>query len=110
MQFELTTEFLENLKEAIAKKDKAFLNQQLHELYAADIAIIINQLDMAESHYLYDLLEEDQASGVLLEMDEDKREEFLSTFSTKEIAEQIDNMESDDAADVINTLPRRDTG
>ena len=30
---------------------------------------------------------------------------MLSTFSSKEIAEQIDNMESDDAADVIAELP-----
>jgi magnesium transporter len=45
------------------------------------------------------------APDVLLELEEDQREELLSTFSVKEIAEQIDNMQSDDAADVINELP-----
>lgn len=105
MQFELTTDYLEHLKEAISKKDTAFLSAQLNLLLAPDIAIIINQLDTEEGTYLYHLLKEEHAADVLLELDDDKREEILSSFSTKEIAEQIDNMESDDAADVINELP-----
>ena len=55
--------------------------------------------------YLYNLIEEDLKANVLLELEEDKREAILATFSTKEIAEQLDNMDSDDAADVINELP-----
>jgi magnesium transporter len=105
MQFELTAEYLEDLKGAIETKNNEFLNSTLHELYAADIAIIFNQLDVNEARYLYDLLDEQMAADVLLEVDDDKRERLLSTFSTKEIAEQLDNMESDDAADVINELP-----
>lgn len=105
MQSELTTEFIEQLKEAIVAKNNTFLKEQLQEMYAADIAIIFNQLEIDEAHYLYDLLDEEIAPNVLLEMEEDRREELLSTFSTKEIAEQIDNMQSDDAADVINELP-----
>jgi magnesium transporter len=105
MQFELTAEYLEELKGAIETKNNEFLNSMLHELYAADIAIIFNQLDVNEARYLYDLLDEQMAADVLLEVDDDKRERLLATFSTKEIAEQLDNMESDDAADVINELP-----
>lgn len=105
MQFELNTGYLENLKNAIFAKDDAFLNEQLNELYPVDIALILNQLDVEEANYLYDLLEEEQAADVLLEMEEEKREALLATFSTKEIAEQLDNMESDDAADMINALP-----
>jgi magnesium transporter len=110
MQFELTAEYLHELKEAIENKNNDLLNQRLHELYAADIAIIFNQLDVSEARYLYDLLDEQTAADVLLEVvllevDDDKRERLLATFSTKEIAEQIDNMQSDDAADVINELP-----
>lgn len=105
MQFELNIEYLEQLKNAIAQQDDAFLKKQLHELYAVDIALVLNQLDLEDASYLYDLLDEEIASDVLLEMEEDKREALLATFSTKEIAEQLDNMESDDAADVINELP-----
>lgn len=105
MQFELTTEYLDQLKNGIASKNNTFLKDQLQELHAADIAIIINQLDLQDAEYIHNLLEEGVAADVLLELEDEKREELLSTFSTKEIAEQIDNMDSDDAADVINELP-----
>lgn len=105
MNFELTLEYLEQLKEAIAQKNDDFLKEQLNELYPIDIASILNQLEVEEARHIYHLMEEEEAADVLLEMEEDKREELLSTFSTKEIAEQLDNMESDDAADVISELP-----
>ena len=105
MQFELTTEYVEQLREAIVAKNNAFLKEHLQEMHAADIAIVINQLTIEEAHFSYDLLDEEVAPNVLLELEEDRREELLSTYSTKEIAEQIDNMDSDDAADVINELP-----
>jgi len=105
MQFELNLDYLEKLKEAISNNDNAILTAQLIELYEVDIASILNRLDLEESIYLYNLIEEDLKANVLLELDEDKREAILSTFSTKEIAEQLDNMDSDDAADVINELP-----
>jgi magnesium transporter len=105
MQFELTSEYLDRLKQAITAKDQAFLQDQLNELYAPDIAEVINQLRDAEGAYIYGLLDEDLAPNVLLELDDDKRERLLATFSTKQIAEQLDNMDSDDAADVIAELP-----
>lgn len=105
MQFELSLEYLEELKEAIARKDDATIKAQLEELYAVDIALILNRLDVEEANFLYDLLDDEMAADALLEMEEEKREALLATFSTKEIAEQLDNMESDDAADVINELP-----
>jgi magnesium transporter len=105
MQFELTSEFLEQLREAVEGKKTTFLKEQLHELYPQDIAIIINNLKLDEAAYIYELLEDDVAPDVLLELDDDKREDLLTTFSSKEIAAQLDNMDSDDAADVIAELP-----
>jgi magnesium transporter len=105
MQFELTTEFLESLREAIEKKDVAFLKGKLLDLYAPDIALIINQLNLTDAAYIYELLDDETAPNVLLELDDEKREDLLATFSSKQIAEQLDNMESDDAADVIGELP-----
>jgi len=110
MQFELTSEYLDTLREAIESKDDAFLNTQLHELYAPDIAIIINQLKDPEAAYIYELLDDETAPKVLLELDDDKRERLLATFSSKQIAEQVDNMDSDDAADVIAELPENIQG
>ncbi len=105
MQFELNSEYLDQLKTAIVEKNDTVISAQLSELYPVDIALILNQLEVEEANFIYDLLEEEQAADVLLEMEEEKREALLATFSTKEIAEQLDNMDSDDAADVINELP-----
>lgn len=105
MQFELTSEIIDALKEAIAQKDVTYLNEKLHDLYAPDIAIILNQLEVSEAAFIYELLDEETAPNVLLELDDDTREELLTTFSSKQIAEQLDNMDSDDAADVIAELP-----
>jgi magnesium transporter len=105
VQFELSIEYLDRLKNAITQQEDEYIKEQLSELYPVDIALILNQLELEDANYIYDLLEEEQSADVLLEMDEEKREELLATFSTKEIAEQLDNMESDDAADVINQLP-----
>lgn len=105
MSFELTSIFVDNVKDAIEKKNSGFLKEQLHELYPADIAEVLNRLSVSEASYIYELLDEDTAPEVLLELDEEKREDLLANFSAKEIAEQIDNMDSDDAADVISELP-----
>jgi magnesium transporter len=105
MQFELTSEFLDNLRKAIETRDIAFLKEKLQDLYAPDIAIVINQLNLSQAAFLYGMLDDELAPKVLLELDDDKREDLLTTFSSKQIAEQLHNMESDDAADVISELP-----
>lgn len=105
MQFELTSQFLNDLKQKIDEKDNTSIKEMLGELYAADIAQILNQLNVSEAAFVYELLDDETAPEVLLELDEEKREALLATFSVKEIAEQLDNMDSDDAADVISELP-----
>ena len=74
-------------------------------MFPADIAEILNELDLAEGKYIYKHLDEQQAADVLVELEEDVRERFLASLSSKEIAEKfIDNLESDEAADVIGEL------
>jgi magnesium transporter len=106
MQFELTKEFLEDLHTAIGENNSASVVELISKLHAADVADILEELDQDEARYIYDLLNEERAADVLIELDEDVREKFLSSLSTKEIAQTfIDNLDSDDAADVIAELP-----
>lgn len=105
MQFELTAEYINELRAAIENGRDEYVIEQLNEHYAADIAEIFNQFDIEEVRYMYALLPEDTSADVLLELDEELREELLSLLSTKEIAEELDKMDSDDAADVISELP-----
>jgi magnesium transporter len=105
MQIEITSEYIDSFKTAIDEKNIVFLKEQLNEFYAQDIAIIINQLNLNQAAYIYELLDDEIAPNVLLELDDETREDLLTTFSSKQIAEQLDNMQSDDAADVIAELP-----
>ncbi len=106
MQFELTDDFLNKLRDAIHKQNGEYVSAQLEELYPPDIAEIFNELEIEEAKFVYKQLHEQIATDVLVELDDDVREEFLASLTSKEIAEQfIDNMDSDDAADVIAELP-----
>ena len=106
MRFKLTDIFLSELRTAISSQNGSFVSEQLKELYPPDIAGIFNQLEIEEAKYVYKLLDEQTAADVLVELEDDVRERFLASLTSKEIAEQfIDNMDSDDAADVISELP-----
>ncbi|MDQ3046774.1 MAG: magnesium transporter [Bacteroidota bacterium] len=106
VRFKVTDDFFIELREAIELRDGTFVTERFKELYPADIAEIFNELDIEEAKFVYSHLDEQIAADVLVELDEDVREEFLSSLTSKEIAERfIDNMDSDDAADVIAELP-----
>lgn len=105
MHFRLTNDFIDDLKNAIKKKDDAFIKAQLEELYPQDIAEIVNELPVAYSHYLYPFLDKEVAAEMLMELEDDVREDFLEKISSEDIADHfIDNLDSDDAADLIGEL------
>jgi len=106
MSFELTREFLSNLKELIAQTDGKSVANLVSHLHPADIADILDELTIEDANFLYMDLEGETRADVLIEMDDDKRERFLNALSGEEIAKQfIEEMDSDDAADVIGELP-----
>jgi magnesium transporter len=108
MQFQLTKDYLNELRQAIRENNESFVKAQLHELYPADIAEILDELDLEEAQYLYRHLEKEEAAEVLMQMEEDVRERILAALSSEQIARTfIDNLDSDDAADLISELPER---
>ncbi len=105
MKLELTREFINELKAIIDEKDDKAALSMIHDLHPADIAEIYHELSIEEAKYLYMILEPEVASDVLVELEEDDRERFLRVLPAEEIASQfINNMDSDDAADVIADL------
>jgi len=105
MQFELTREFLEKLRIHIDKKEEAAAFDMVNDLHPADIAEIYDELEIEETKFLHDLLDDEKAADVFIELEDDDRERFLDALPSEEIAKQlIDNMDSDDAADIIGDL------
>lgn len=105
MQFELTNDFLEELREDIARFDRDTVSAKVGELYPADIAEVLDEVNLTEARFIFKLLDDELGSEVLMELDEDVRERFLASLSDEEIAEYVDQLDTDDAADLIAELP-----
>lgn len=104
MQFQLTKEFLDDLKVAFQNGDEGFVKEHCADLHPADIAEIIAELSIEEARFIFNHIEETTAPDVLMELEEEVRERYLKALSPKEIAEQVDQLDSDDAADLIGEL------
>ncbi len=104
-QFELTHNFLSQLEELIDAGGKQQISEQLKDLHPADIAEILNELNNERAQYVFLLLDNETASDVLAEIDEEERTRFLESFPAEIIAKRfIDHMESDDAADIVGSM------
>ena len=104
-RFELTREFIDDLKMLVSQNDEAGVFDRVKDLHPADIAELYTGLNIDEAKYVYLLLDGDKAADVLAELEEDDRERFLEALPGEVIARQfIENMDSDDAADVIGDL------
>jgi len=103
VNFELTREFVDELKNLIAEQDNEAVSPILDEMHPADVAELFDELSMEEAKYIYFLLDDDKAADVLIELDENDRLRFLEALPSDVIARRfIDKMNSDDAADVIS--------
>ena len=104
MKFELTKDLLEQIKHHIEMQDAKFITDEIGILHPADIADIVEHLDLDEAKFLFDHLEEEKAADTLVELDDDYKDKLLDTLSAKEIAEHIDQLDTDDAADILGSL------
>jgi len=102
---EITTQLIERISKEISKEDTGKLHSLIRDLHVADIAEILEKLPITDAQFLYQFIAEEKSAEILVELDDDLREDFLADLTAKEIAEEvIDNLESDDAADVIGEL------
>lgn len=104
IQFELTDELVEQVEQLIASNSDTELNTLLSEFHHADIAEILDEVDLEDATYVIKLLDSETTSEILMELDEDNREKILKTLSAKEIAEEVEELDTDDAADIIAEL------
>lgn len=104
MQFELTKEFLEEIREMIEQNNSAYIDKRIIQLHPADIAEIIDELDADEAKYIYQHLDNDRQGEVLMELEDDVRQQFVELLNPKQLARQLENLDSDDAVDVLGEL------
>lgn len=104
MAFQITDEFIEQVQQLIDQNNDAELHSLLTDFHFADIAEILDELETLQATYLLKLLNSETTSDALMELDENVRERLLENLSPKEIAEEVQEMDTDDAADVMAEL------
>lgn len=104
MQFQISEELVEHIQNLIEQGRDDELLLYLEEVHHADIAEIIDELELDQATYIIKLLDSEKTSEALMELEEDVRERILDNLSSKEIAEELENMDTDDAADIIAEL------
>ena len=104
MNFQITEIFIEEIKFLIKEKKEIEIKSILEDKYPQDIAEIISKIDLKDGKYLFELLKK-KSPEILIELDDELREKILLGLSTKKIAKNlIENLESDDAVDLIQDM------
>jgi magnesium transporter len=104
VRFELTKDFLEILRQKIAEQEILWIQENVLVLHFADVAEILDRLSNEEAKFIYFLVDEDTQADILMELEEEVRDRFLFSLSIKEIADQLENLDSNDAADILGEL------
>jgi magnesium transporter len=107
MSFEVTKDIVQSLKDAIKRGNNQLIQENLHDVHAADVSLILAELSVEETKHIIHLLDKPVAADILSNMEKDLRDEFLDESEFKEIASWLDYFESDDAANVLREQPIR---
>jgi magnesium transporter len=105
LPFELTKEFIEDIRLMIENQANEEILLKLEELFPADITSILIELTTEEAKYLVLLIDTKLAAEIISTLDSDDRKKFLKNFTSKEIAQYINVIDSDDAVDILNEQP-----
>lgn len=103
--FEISEELIEKVEGLIRDGDDKACKDYFNELHYADIAEILDELNLDQATYVIKLLDSETTSEVLWELDEDVSSKILENLSAKEIAEELSVLDTDDAVDLLAELP-----
>ncbi|MBM3176914.1 MAG: magnesium transporter [Bacteroidetes bacterium] len=104
-EFELNKEYIDRFQEALDQRDREFVLASLESVNPADISALLYEFNSEESKWVLDLLEPDVHAQILKDLDSDTRKNFLRIYKVSELTGLINLLDSDDAADILNELP-----
>ena len=104
-KFQITDQLINEIVNLLDSNDENKLRNKFDELHHADVAEILEELHFDQATYIIKLLDSEETSDILIELDDDYREKILKNLSTKEIAEEVEELDTDDATDIIAELP-----
>lgn len=105
VEFELTKEFRDRFQQALDERDDTFIRESLENVRAADITALLYEFNSEESKYVMDLLPIDLQAEIINDLDTETRKNFLKTYPPTGIIIFLNQLASDDVADILNELP-----
>lgn len=109
VEFELTKEFRDRFQEALDQRDRAFIEESLKDVNPVDITALLYEFSAEDSKYTMDTLPVDVRADIIKDLDSDTRKSFLRIYTPEEIRTIVNQMDSDDVADILNELPIKDS-
>lgn len=102
MNFELTKDYLDRIQTAINTGDDVLLRAEMEELYPADISGILYELSTGSARYVLNLVDRSIGAEIIANLDDSIRDGFVASFTSADLAPFIEEMDSDDAVDLLN--------
>lgn len=105
IEFEQTKEFRDRFQEALDARDEGFIKAVLDGVKSADITALLYEFNSQESKYVLDLLTIGQQAEIINDLDSDTRRNYLKIYEPREIVVLLNQLDSDDVADILHELP-----
>ncbi len=96
---------LETIEQFLAEKKLTKIKQAWQEMNEYDIAILIQDLPENLLVQAFRLLPKSKAADVFAHLDDDVQRNLISTLTNREATSIIEDMYSDDAADLFEEMP-----
>ena len=95
----LSQEFVASISDALSQDDKRSVRKLIKPLHVADVAELIHVVTKDERVALLDILKPKLEADVLVELEEDLKEEVFDQLGPKKVAAAISELEIDEAID-----------
>ncbi len=103
--FEVDAVLAADLSELIDAGERGMVLNLTADLYPADLARLLEHLSHERAQLVFSWLGVEQASEVLTELDSGLRSLFLEEAHPERLTELIDELDTDDAVDILSELP-----
>ena len=95
----------EMLVKLIEEKKYASLRDALETMHAADIALVLEDCGKEQVPLIFRLLPKELAAETFAQMDEERQELLIQSFSDSELKEVVDELYVDDAVTLVEEMP-----
>lgn len=102
---EVDAALVEDISALLAAGQRGMVLNLIADLYPADIALMLTHLSFEEARILFRWLPPTIGSETLTELDDTFRASLLEGLSEERITHLIDELDTDDAADILADLP-----